>query len=550
MTVNLNGLEKDDYDALVLPNNINKDAIFDEGHTEDNYVFYRAKTRANGCKVLGNIFGCNNVNGSPTGHAKVHVFMTTPKTGQLETEYDISAIYGGGNQADYEPTDTKQSTEVIIEGCDLTKIQQVYGGGNAAASPGTSVLIKGTELIDEVFGGGNGVSTETFENPGANVGYHTDKTPYTSGDGKANVQLMAGNVHNAYGGSNSNGDIRGGSSITKPTPVWSEGVTSCCKDLAVDQIFGGGKNADMRSGAEIVMGCMPDDWIGEIYAGAEMANVKGDVSLTLTSGKFGRVFGGNKTSGILDGSITVNIDENGACDVPIVIGELYGGGNMAAYSIFGYEGDAPRTKAQYDALTMEQKAALDLEEPHASPVVNVHGFTSIGNIFGGGFGADAKMYGNPTVNINEVMVERNKAYQFANDQSANKPTELIDGENVKLLDHMVGNMGVINNVFGGGNAALVDGNTNVNIATEKEVYVVKLVDVGNSVTGLYKRVKNEMTGVISYELQGATDKAVEGSNYYQKQTVVGADIRGNVYGGGNEAEVTGNTNVVIGKRSE
>ena len=550
VTVNLNGLEKDDYDALVLPNNINKDAIFDEGHTEDNYVFYRAKTRANGCKVLGNIFGCNNVNGSPTGHAKVHVFMTTPKTGQLETEYDISAIYGGGNQADYEPTDTKQSTEVIIEGCDLTKIQQVYGGGNAAASPGTSVLIKGTELIDEVFGGGNGVSTETFENPGANVGYHTDKTPYTSGDGKANVQLMAGNVHNAYGGSNSNGDIRGGSSITKPTPVWSEGVTSCCKDLAVDQIFGGGKNADMRSGAEIVMGCMPDDWIGEIYAGAEMANVKGDVSLTLTSGKFGRVFGGNKTSGILDGSITVNIDENGACDVPIVIGELYGGGNMAAYSIFGYEGDAPRTKAQYDALTMEQKAALDLEEPHASPVVNVHGFTSIGNIFGGGFGADAKMYGNPTVNINEVMVERNKAYQFANDQSANKPTELIDGENVKLLDHMVGNMGVINNVFGGGNAALVDGNTNVNIATEKEVYVVKLVDVGNSVTGLYKRVKNEMTGVISYELQGATDKAVEGSNYYQKQTVVGADIRGNVYGGGNEAEVTGNTNVVIGKRSE
>ena len=296
---------------------------------------------------------------------------------------------------------------------------------------------------------------------------------------------------------------------------------------------------------------MPTDWISEIYAGAEMADVKGDVSLTLTSGKFGRVFGGNKTSGILDGSITVNIQENGSCDVPLVIGELYGGGNMAAYSIYGFEGTAPRTKAQYDALTAEQKAAIELEQPHASPVVNVHGFTSIGNIFGGGFGADAKMYGNPTVNINEVMVEGNKAYQFANDQSTNKPTELIDGENVKLHDHVVGNMGVINNVFGGGNAALVDGNTTVNIATEENVYVVKLVDVGNSVTGLYKRVKNETTGVVSYELQSsATDKAVEGSNYYQKQTVVGADIRGNVYGGGNEAEVTGNTNVVIGKRSE
>jgi hypothetical protein len=30
---------------------------------------------------------------------------------------------------------------------------------------------------------------------------------------------------------------------------------------------------------------------------------------------------------------------------------------------------------------------------------------------------------------------------------------------------------------------------------------------------------------------------------------VGADIRGNVYGGGNEAQVTGNTNVVVGKEA-
>jgi len=33
-------------------------------------------------------------------------------------------------------------------------------------------------------------------------------------------------------------------------------------------------------------------------------------------------------------------------------------------------------------------------------------------------------------------------------------------------------------------------------------------------------------------------------------TVVGADIRNNVYGGGNEAEVTGSTNVIIGRQTE
>ena len=543
-TVNLNGLEIGDYDSSI-PSGIVSPVNDDNTEGLD---FYRVGNRANGCVVTGNIFGCNNVNGTPTGHAKVHVFMTTPKTGQLATEYDVSAIYGGGNQADYEPA-ADDNTEVIIEGCGLTKIQQVYGGGNAAASPGTSVLIKGTELIDEVFGGGNGVSTETFDNPGANVGFHTDKSAYTVGDGKTYVQLMAGTINNVFGGSNSNGDIRGGSVITKPTPEYTENVTtSCCPELSVTgAIFGGGKNADMRSGAEIVLGCMPTDWIAEIYAGAEMANVKGDVSLTLTSGKFGRVFGGNKTSGILDGSITVNIQENGSCDVPLVIGELYGGGNMAAYSIYGFEGTAPRTKAQYDALTAEQKEAIELEQPHASPVVNVHGFTSIGNIYGGGYGADADMYGSPTLNINEVLVDDNKAYQFAKDNSANKPA-LIDGENVKLYDHVQGKMGVISNVFGGGNAAMVDGNTTVNIGTEEEVYVVKLVNVGASVTGLYTRSKNETTGAYEYTATASGATAAENTNYYEKKTVQGADIRGNVYGGGNEAEVTGNTNVNIGRK--
>ena len=48
----------------------------------------------------------------------------------------------------------------------------------------------------------------------------------------------------------------------------------------------------------------------------------------------------------------------------------------------------------------------------------------------------------------------------------------------------------------------------------------------------------------------ASDKAVANTTYYWKKTVKGADIRGNVYGGGNAAEVTGDTNVVIGKSSD
>ena len=53
-----------------------------------------------------------------------------------------------------------------------------------------------------------------------------------------------------------------------------------------------------------------------------------------------------------------------------------------------------------------------------------------------------------------------------------------------------------------------------------------------------------------YVYTDAASPIEAGKTYYQKLSVVGADIRGNVYGGGNEAEVTGSANVVIGKKQE
>ena len=83
-------------------------------------------------------------------------------------------------------------------------------------------------------------------------------------------------------------------------------------------------------------------------------------------------------------------------------------------------------------------------------------------------------------------------------------------------------MGVIGNVFGGGNAAQVVGDTHVKIGTR----------AGEKID--FESLKDDKT---------LTDDQ-------KKKTVIGADIRGNVYGGGNNAEVTGNTNVQIGKKTE
>ena len=60
-------------------------------------------------------------------------------------------------------------------------------------------------------------------------------------------------------------------------------------DLSVGKLYGAGKNADIEGDLIVVLGCMPgdDNKTDEVYGGAENANVKGNVELTITSGTFG-----------------------------------------------------------------------------------------------------------------------------------------------------------------------------------------------------------------------------------------------------------------------
>ena len=169
--------------------------------------------------------------------------------------YDVTAVYGGGDLAPYEPTSDVEKTKVIIEGCGTTSIKQVYGGGNAASVPATDVTVKSCYIIGELFGGGNGkdnyqIDGKWYENPGAHIGYkqyayydtsgsygsganEADKYSalvphdaddsqvgsdaakayrlehYRYGTGVASSIINGGHVHKAYGGSNEKGNISG-----------------------------------------------------------------------------------------------------------------------------------------------------------------------------------------------------------------------------------------------------------------------------------------------------------------------------------------------------
>ena len=384
-----------------------------------------------------------------------------------------------------------------------------------------------------------------------------------------------------------------------------DGETNPSCTFKVDEAYGGGRNADQDGWAKLLLTCI--EGMGTVYGGAENADVE-RVNLNITNGTYDRVFGGNNKGGRVNGSITVNIEETGCR--PVIIGELYGGGNMAAYSIYGYTAAGTDDDGNTIWNANESKVANGPE--YTSPEVNVKSFTSIGNIYGGGYGPTATMVGNPTVNINEA-VDLQSNGQAHTDANHTEDTITIDEgldteHDVTRPSHKAGEMGAINNVFGGGNAAPVIGNTNVNIGTKKFVDMVSVTE-GSDVSRYYTRsgagsqadpyvytpvapVVVAVANTTYYKLVfnngaktylqvpeaditvGDTDvskyftcsgagsqadpyvytpvtsriSADANTTYYMP--VVGADIRGNVYGGGNAANVTGNTNVVIGKEDQ
>ena len=338
---------------------------------------------------------------------------------------------------------------------------------------------------------------------------------------------------------------------------------TCALDVA--KLVGAGKNADVNGDLILIMGCKPNEKIPLVYGGADNANVNGNVELTITSGIFGKVFGGNNETGAIRGHIKLNIEETGNCGTPIEIDELYLGGNEAAYSMYGYY---VKTKSNNSNATLigasDETADLNPTNgklvflprlsaddshlpvntysydetngwtwttypitgngafvPYAAPVLNVISCTRIGQVFGGGLGETAIMCANPTVNINMLPGDSSDKIKRSGSANAHDLGEIGVGYSYK--DENNNTVNVEGGVFGGGNKATVYGNTTVNIGTATSVKMTSVTD---------------LTGVVRPDRYSDEGTYING-------IVEGAYISGNVYGGGNQADVTGNTFVNI-----
>ncbi len=416
----------------------------------------------------GNIFGCNNLAGSPKGTVNVDVYETghTPSDAYpdpepadengvtTQTAYAIAAVYGGGNLANYVPT-TVSAPNVHIHNCDNT-IEYVYGGGNAAATPSTNVTIDGGRFA-YVFAGGNGYGTG---NPGANVGYTsytstTEYTAYTYSDdfGNVSVTMNGGIVDQVFGGSNTKGAIKGSTSIVIP------GTTTCKR--IIKELYGGGNRADSDGDIEITLPCAASSVV-TVFCGANNANVNGNITLNVEGGTYSQIFAGNNAGGTITGNvtlnlyggtigsafggcnaggsilgtITVNVDSTSAC--PLTVDYVYGGGNQAAYT----PTDATIT----------------------SPMVNILRGSVQQDVYGGGYGSAAAVTSNPRVIMGSRTNDGDTPIVFGNIYGGGSAALVNGGTTVKVVNKSY----VKGNVYGGGNAATVTGNTNVQIGDAEE----------------------------------------------------------------------------------
>ena len=575
------------------------------------------QTPYTGIQTAGRIFGCNNQNGTPKDSVTINVWRTyhgqNDKPGKTafdvgEGTYEVAAVYGGGNLATYDPTNPETKTQVNIYGCGLTSIKYVYGGGNAAPVPASEVNVEGTYEIYRVFGGGNGKdpinkyggANDWELNPGADVGIkpytgsnwsnepqatkallysdpngekgtntstgeniyvmYADTSVSNSIIGTTKVSVYGGTIHDVFGGSNTKGDIIKKTNVK----VGDDNLSTCI--LNVGGVYGGSNEAYMSGETDLDLTCT--EGTKDIFGGSYGAVIGSDVHLKINSGHYERVFGGNNSSNAVKGSITVTIEENGC--LPVEIDELYGGGYDAPYSIYGYYEDGnhtiqPRTKAQYDQLTAQQKAAEGITTPYADPRINIISATKIGKIFGGGYGPTAVMVGSPRININMQNGTIDGTYQFKEGKSNSRYDENDENYYYKELNGTTnlalsseGNegdatyftskplpLGSIGDVFGGGNNAEVIGSTYVEIGTGQWLNSNGVVEMLGDDTYKYTYEETANSGTW-YKWTDPADAATKQAASRPTPARNAAQITGEVYGGGNNADVKDNTNVTIG----
>ncbi|MBP5327360.1 MAG: chitobiase/beta-hexosaminidase C-terminal domain-containing protein, partial [Bacteroidales bacterium] len=454
--------------------------------------------------VSGNVYGGgkgNLVDGGERGNAGKVTGNPTVNIGDnngSHTAIVLGDVYGGGDAADVAGTPA-----IVINDCN-TEIGYLYGGGNAADVNGTSITFNAGTVHHDAFGGGHG--DKDASNP----------SKYADVKGNVVFNVYGGTFGRVFAGSNSKGDITGSSALTI-------NKTGTCA-MKIGEVYGGGNEAAGKAGS-VNIGCTGSwtsgagnthdnanltdnrigyelEGIGTVYGGANQADIgtalsPSNITLNVNSGMVNRVFGGNNTSGDINGTIAVNINKTSdACSW--YVGDVFGGGNLAAYS--------------------------------GSPTVTLTAGTVSGNIYGGGNEAGT---GGSTVNINGGAMTAGKGIYGGCNTSGTVTGNIAVNINGGTLGTS-GNGNALYGIFGGGygQSTETEGNVTVTIGSLDGTKTPAIYgDIyGGSALGNVNDDNNDITTVNFYN--GTLHGNIFGGGLGDKASLGGGhtDVAAKVYG--------------------
>ena len=347
-----------------------------------------------------------------------------------------------------------------------------------------------------------------------------------------------------YGGSNKKGNIR------REALLQIQQVGTC--PLITDKTYAGSKEAPIDAETNTVLDCVREG--NEFYGGSQNADILNDVHVRITNGHYKKVFGGNEKAGTITGSITIDIEENGC--TPIEIDELYAGGYFAPYSVYGYaavgepavdkDGNAIKDKEGHQLTQRRPLKKGDtgaLATPSRDPQINIISATKIGKIYGGGYAAD--LIGSPHINVNMTTGRIREKYASEYTGTGSYPyITATDAAGNKIIP-----VGVIGTIFGGGNKGDIYGDTYVEIGTGEWLNFAgkreTTDDEGKVYTYNSTTKKWDWTKTVGETTTSGTEdnKPAPSRN---KAFVLRDGTGGQVFGGGDQGYVFGNTNVNIG----
>lgn len=553
------------------------------------YVGIRNQTtteiKINGGTIKGSVYGGGNNNGAGSNYidATINIEMTA---GTVQ-----GSIYGGSRA---KGTIYGSSTVNILGGSIATDI---YGGGEGgytnSNSPGTFVRDNisvnigtndaGPTITGSVYGGSAYGSVNGTSNNGSANNKSTNVTVNQGvikksvfGGGKGNdqytpkvygnitVTINNGSIGNVFGGNDA-----AGSPSNNDVVYLNGGI--------IENAYGGGN----ETGQTITNIYLQGAQVTKLFGGSNQSGTVNTANVEVSSGTSQYVYGGNNSGGttrvanvtITGGTVTKEVYGGGSkADTDethlhlgnAILNDVYGGGESAS---------ATTTETQIEGATITNYYGGSNKSGTVDTTTTTMNSGNVGNMYGGNNIGGTSNTATITIEngtIGTIYGGGNQvASSFANININNgNIINIFGGGNEAGLNTATINVaaGAIGNIYGGSNQS---GNiTKTTITTENNPTItIDNIYGGNNMGGLTSSANLDINGGVIGNIYGGGNEAevetpvVEidnatvtnvfgGGNKAQvtgdtKVTITDSTIQTNVYGGGNEGEVAGSTEVLL-----